>query len=119
MIVPLKHSYYLGVQSLSGSCVLPSSGFFGSVNMNPLQVDFSYQVVVDPSTSAVAVSTEILPELDRGIVEGLLPIFFNCGSQRRLRSRELQAPTRWVIGISKSTTDTVTSGSKYRACALS
>jgi hypothetical protein len=89
----------------SSTCVLPGTGFFGSISGTPWTVAFQYQAVVTTGTSITQVKGSVLPALDVGIVQGILPNFFGA-------SCDASTPTTEIVGISTQLVDNVVDGSK-------
>ena len=78
-----------------------SDGIFGAVDdASDLVVGFSYELEVSGADqSDDSIQENIMPSLEKAIVDSILPTLFadQCGSTRRLRvSRRLE-----VVGISK------------------
>ena len=84
-------------RNLQGQCVLETQ-LYGSFNGSYRNVEFLYQMVVASGTSQSQITTEILRKLERNIVEGVLPAFFNCPGTE---------PIGLVNGMSPSGPDTL------------
>ena len=84
-------------RNLQGQCVLETQ-LYGSFNGSFRNVEFLYQMVVASGTSQSQITTEMLPKLERNIVEGVLPAFFNCPGTE---------PIGLVNGMSPSGPDTL------------
>lgn len=69
-----------------------------------------YQTIVPQGTDPDTVRDA----LDIGILEAILPFFFECTNRRlRQNNRKLQIPKGNIVGMSKGQPDFVTSTSKF------
>lgn len=90
-------------RSLQERCIL-SDNFYGNfigINRN---VEFRYQGVFTPGTSQAQINANILPFLERDIVQGILPSFFDCPGTD---------PIGLVNAISPSAQDELSVGGKF------
>lgn len=97
------------------SCVSDVDGDFfiaSSFIVDFSQVDFAYEIVSDPDVADL--STEVLPVLEKAIIDSILPeIFGTVCSERRLETNNLRsANRRGLIGASASPPDIVSGKSK-------
>ena len=100
-----------GSRQAAGDCVLPESGFYGTATSDLAIVSYLYQATLLPGTSLTQLSSVVVPALDRGIAEGILPSFFPCFGRRRLQSSG-------VTGISSQGQDIPLVGQR-KYCAVS
>jgi len=90
------------------SCELTPSGFYGSIVGTPRTVNFLYQATIVAGTSETAVKNDILETLDRQIVVGLLPYFFDCNGRRRQLQTNGASSDGTITAISTQQMDTIT-----------
>ena len=76
---------------------------YGTYGGNNRIVSFSYQAVFTTGTTSAQVNVNILPELEREIVSGILPDFFACPES---------SPTGLISGISPSDPDSLSIGGR-------
>lgn len=100
-------SLQAGFENKNENCLLTDSGYYGTLTRTPLNVQFLYQVDMDVAQGVAR--SELLPLLDRGIVQGILPSLFDCVPQRR---RVLQ--TTSIIGVSTQVLDSMSSANAGR-----
>lgn len=75
-------------QQVTGTldCTLPDTGFFGEATSDLVIVPYLFQATLVNGTPLTIINRRIAPNLDRGMVEGILPYFFPCARRRRLQS---------------------------------
>ena len=87
-------------------CVLQGN-LYGNFDGNMRSVEFLYQGVFATGTLQTQVNLNILPDLEREIVSGILPAFFACpGSE----------PTGVIKGLSPGDADKLSTGGTYLTC---
>jgi hypothetical protein len=92
-------------------CTLPDTGFFGTVTSDLVIVPYLFQATLVSNTPLAIINRAITPDLDRGMVEGILPYFFPCASTGR---RRLQLQSSGITGISAQGEDIpLADGRKY------
>ena len=101
----LKHEkasreHSLAARDLQSRCILQGN-LYGTFQGNYRNVEFRYQGVFSEGTSQTQINLNILPLLEREIVEGVLPAFFACPEVD---------PTGVINGISPSEADSLTVG---------
>lgn len=84
-------------------CVLQGN-LYGNFEGNMRSVEFLYQGVFTEGTSQVQINLNILPDLEREIVTGILPAFFDCPGVD---------PTGLINGISPTDADSISVGGAY------
>jgi hypothetical protein len=90
-------------------CTLPDTGFFGATTSDLVIVPYLFQATLVSNTPLAIINRRITPDLDRGMVEGILPFFFPCDSTGR-RRLQLQG----ITGISAQGEDIpLVGGRKY------
>jgi hypothetical protein len=96
-------------------CVSNDKGdfFVSSSYTEDTQVNFTYEIVTDGVTD---LSTEVLPVLEKAILDSILPVMFgDACSGRRLEKNNLRQSTRRrlnLLGASASPPDTVSDRGK-------
>ena len=90
-------------RKLQEQCILQGN-LYGTFDGNYRNVEFLYQGVFEEGTSQTQINLNILPNLEREIVSGILPAFFDCPGQD---------PTGVVNGISPSDADSLSVGGTY------
>jgi hypothetical protein len=87
-------------QQVSGGtidCTLPDTDFFGTSTNDLVIVPYLFQATLVSNTPLAIINRRIAPNLDRGMVEGILPYFFPCASTG---GRRLQLQASGITGIS-------------------
>jgi hypothetical protein len=101
-------------QQVSGGtldCTLPDTDFFGTATNDLVIVPYLFQATLVSNTPLAIINRQIAPNLDRGMVEGILPYFFPCASTGR---RRLQLQASGITGISAQGEDIpLAGGRKY------
>ena len=93
-------------------CTLPDTGFFGTTTNDLVIVPYLFQATLVSNTPLAIINRRITPDLDRGMVEGILPYFFPCASTGR-RRLQVQGNTG-ITGISSQGEDIpLAGGRKY------
>ena len=85
-------------------CILEGN-LYGTFEGNNRNVEFLYQGVFAADTSQTQIILNILPNLERDIVKGVLPAFFDCPGEE---------PTGLINGISPTDADSLSVGGTYR-----
>jgi hypothetical protein len=90
-------------------CTLdPDTGFFGEATSDLVIVPYLFQATLVSGTPLTIINRRIAPNLDHGMVEGILPYFFPCAGRRRLQA------SRAITGISAMGDDIpLVGGRKY------
>lgn len=90
----------LAARDLQERCILDGN-LYGAFEGRNRNVQFLYQAVFSEGTSQTQIRLNIMPFLEREIVEGILPSFFDCPEAD---------PTGSISGVSPSDADLLTVG---------
>lgn len=88
-------------------CTLNEQGFYGEPIGTVYEVEFIYEILVEPGTRISVIRVLVLPDLDKKITESILPSFFDCETRRRVQTQTIQGAS-W-----RSQDVVVESGCKY------
>lgn len=72
-------------RQVAGDCVLDDAGFYGEPTTDLVIVQYLYQATIPFGTPLITLNTQIAPDLDLGLAEGILPDFFQCSRRRNLQ----------------------------------
>jgi hypothetical protein len=90
-----------------------NDGSFGTFPSELAIIGFSYEVEVDSILDADTIQETIIPSLENGIVDSILPALFNDQCDHSSRRLRLQRRLSEVKGISKNPEDLVYEDCKY------
>ena len=114
----------LGRQTNPGDCYLNENGLFGDAEaaaMNGAKlymIDYIYQLSVVEGTTTSELSNIVIPAVDTAVATGILPFFFDCGPDERLRHLQ-QSGT--IDSLSSRPVDTLVMGGRtflFYVCPL-
>ncbi|GAX22637.1 hypothetical protein FisN_17Lh129 [Fistulifera solaris] len=74
----------------SRKCTLNEQGFYGEPIGSVYEVEYIYEIFVEPGTRISQIRVLVVPPLDKQITESILPSFFDCETRRRLQSQSIE-----------------------------